>query len=101
MTTRRSFLSSLVKNAAGLYLAPDALEMLAEPRRKLWRGASFDSSAPVVSIADLQTLVHEVFAEQVIPWLRYQSPTVALLKGMGTAEYRPTGQRLIFPARLA
>lgn len=35
---RRSFLSSLAKSVAGLYLAPDALELLLEPRRKLWPG---------------------------------------------------------------
>lgn len=45
---RRNFLRSLVRNAAGLYLAPDALEMLLEPRRKLWPGASFGPTNSVL-----------------------------------------------------
>jgi len=42
MSTRRDFLARLVRSAAGLYVADDALEVLLEQRRKLWPGWSPD-----------------------------------------------------------
>ena len=38
--TRRRFLGTLVRSAAGLLVADDALELLVEPRR-FWPGADF------------------------------------------------------------
>lgn len=35
---RADFLRRLTTTAAGLLIAPDALELLAEPRRKVWPG---------------------------------------------------------------
>lgn len=35
---RSAFLCHAVRSVAGPYLAPDALELLVEPRRKLWPG---------------------------------------------------------------
>ena len=40
MTSRRDFLRRLTLTAAGLLVAEDALELLAEPRR-YWPGATF------------------------------------------------------------
>ena len=42
MITRRRFLGTLVRSAAGLLVADDALELLVEPRR-FWPGADFSS----------------------------------------------------------
>lgn len=38
---RRDFMRRLTATAAGLLVADDALELLLEPRRKLWPGADF------------------------------------------------------------
>lgn len=41
---RRDFLRRLTATAVGLLVADDALELLLEPRRKLWAGADLGST---------------------------------------------------------
>lgn len=49
MTLRRDFLKRLAIGVGGLLVADDALELITEPRRKIWPGHSFSAfSAPAV-----------------------------------------------------
>lgn len=60
---RLDFLKHAIRTAAGLYIAPDALEAILEPRRKLWPGASFAKPSGVfmsIDGVDLSEFVRKV-----------------------------------------
>jgi hypothetical protein len=77
---RRNFLRTLARNAAGLYLAPDALELLAEPRRKYWPGADF-GGGPIV-LGSFQETLNRIWQEA---WERWrESCAEFVLRGAGS-----------------
>ena len=90
---RRDFLRRLTATAAGLLVADDALEMLLEPRRKLWPGADFTGHASPMTQADIARLIHEIYVKEVVPFIVHQSP----LTGPFGGNALPQGRSLIVP----
>jgi hypothetical protein len=63
---RRSFLRQLVATAAGLLVADDALELLTEPRRRLWPGADFAPGPRPLTLLDMDAELRRIFAEYLV-----------------------------------
>jgi len=59
---RRDFLRSLVTTAAGLLIAEDALELLLEPRRKLWAGHTFTLDGEVWEMESYTSTYYQFFS---------------------------------------
>lgn len=73
---RRAFLSSLVRGAAGLLVADDALELLTEPRRKLWPGWSapgFDITYDVYTMDGINRAWRDQYVALIAPDLATRS----------------------------
>lgn len=102
---RRDFLKRLTATAAGLLVADDVLELIAEPRR-LWPGADFGNPRLKlvkeigdleihVTDAQLHALMRKIYAD-----FRPQTfPTVTPLLGM--FERRPDGPGLVWGGDVA
>lgn len=67
---RRDFVRNLAASAAGILVLPDALELLVEPRRKLWPGHNFATTATqqveaydafICTMHDLSVMIREEF----------------------------------------
>ena len=80
MTSRRRFLGTLVRSAAGLLVADDALELLVEPRR-FWPGADF---APLSEHVGFEALMREYVQRFAFPPIR-----LGTLRGITMADLWP------------
>jgi hypothetical protein len=93
---RRSFLRQLVATAAGLLVADDALELLTEPRRRLWPGADFAPAPAPLTVLDMDAELRRIFAEYLV---HKTDADMRLLAGLAS-EPHPIGRRYIETAQL-
>jgi hypothetical protein len=101
MTTRRRFLTQLARTAAGLLLAPDALELILEPRRRLWPGAdfgglgrSFIAGAQGSRLA-LDDALHAYITTVSDAYFEYTRATHSAIVSLPAAPHEITGRRLV------
>ena len=96
---RAAFLRRLVATSAGLLIAPDALELLVEPRRKLWAGARF---SPVPTLSDIDRLLREEFIRSAITdTVSRQTYLLAALRRSGKSQMAlGQARHFVFPVSL-
>lgn len=81
--SRRALLRRMVAGAAGLLVAPDALELIV-PERKIWPGHSFDGvyREGVFYGQSFTEMLHEAYREVIIQYMTRESNMLGQLHGM-------------------